>query len=1090
MSVQTPRGRLFRKYVVFLLLLVGGVLVVSSLVQLYFSFRENQGALARVQREKAVAAAAKIEQFIKEIERQVRGTVEDAFDDPVLASQQREEDYLRLLRNVPAVTDIRHFNSEGREEVRVSRLDLDVNNSQEDHSQDPAFAETKNGKTYLSPVYFRNQSEPYLTIAVPEDAGAGRVTAAEISLRAIWDVVSRIKIGKTGYAYAVDRKGMLVAHPDVSLVLQKRDLSQLPQVRSAAAMGNGSADNEGSTMVAPGVNGDRVLTAHAAIAPLGWTVFVEQSLSEAFAPLWPSIFRSLIILAVGLGLSVLASIVLSRRMVQPIRALQAGAERIGAGDLTHRLEIQTGDEVEGLANQFNSMTAQLQESYANLEQKVEVRTRELSRALDELRALNEVGRTVSSNLDLKAVLTSVVSHAVELSGADAGAIYEYDDTTEEFHLRASDRMEDELVEALRANPIHLGDGATGRAASTQAPVQVIDLLEEREVGSTRIRPITARLGYRSLLAIPLLREDRVMGGLSVYRREVGSFSAEVVNLLQTFATQSVLAIQNARLFREIEDKGLQLEVANRHKSEFLANMSHELRTPLNAIIGYSEMLEEEAADLDQKTFIPDLQKINGAGKHLMSLISNILDLSKIEAGKMDLYLENFEIIPMIKEVIATVKPLIEKNANTLQLRYADGLGQMRSDVTKLRQMLFNLLSNASKFTERGTITLSVGRESVNGNQWVNFSVSDTGIGMSPEQTSKLFQAFTQADTSTTRKYGGTGLGLAISQKFCHLMGGEITIESALGQGSTFGVRLPAIVAETKADVLPRSEEMVSTTAQATEGAPTVLVIDDDPTVHDLVQRFLNKEGLNMIAARSGEEGIRLAKELHPAAITLDVLMPGMDGWAVLTELKADAALSEIPVIMLTIMDVKQMGYALGAADYLTKPIDWDRLAAILERYECARPPCPLLVVEDDPVMRDMLRRRLEKEDWTVIEAENGRVALERMTEQKPELILLDLMMPEMDGFQFLDEIRKRKDWHAIPVIVVTAKELSAQDRQRLNGSVEKILQKGAYSREELIRQVRDLVTASIAAKRLVKKQTPVAEASADAGPLPQEERLR
>ena len=328
MSAQTPRGRLFRKYVVFLLLLVGSVLVLSSLVELYFSFRENEGALAKVQREKAVAAAAKIEQFIKEIERQVRGTVQDAFDDPVLASQQREEDYLRLLRNVPAVTDIRHFNAAGREEVRVSRLDLDVNNSQEDHSQDPAFVETKTGKTYLSPVYFRNQSEPYLTIAVSEGDGAVSVTAAEINLHAIWDVVSQIKIGKTGYAYAVDRKGMLVAHPDISLVLQKRDLSQLPQVRSAAVMGIGSADDKDFTMVASGVYGNRILTAHATIAPLGWTVFVEQSLSEAFAPLWPSIYRSLIVLAIGLGLSVLASIALSRRMVQPIRALQAGAERM------------------------------------------------------------------------------------------------------------------------------------------------------------------------------------------------------------------------------------------------------------------------------------------------------------------------------------------------------------------------------------------------------------------------------------------------------------------------------------------------------------------------------------------------------------------------------------------------------------------------------------------------------------------------------------------------------------------------------------------------------------------------------------------
>ena len=282
---------------------------------------------------------------------------------------------------------------------------------------------------------------------------------------------------------------------------------------------------------------------------------------------------------------------------------------------------------------------------------------------------------------------------------------------EEFHLRASHQMEEQLAQALRLNPIRFGSGTVGRAAATGAPIQVADILDEQESSATRTRSILRELGYRSLLAIPLLREGRVMGGLSVYRREAGSFSTEVVNLLQTFATQSVLAIQNARLFREIEDKSRQLEVASRHKSEFLANMSHELRTPLNAIIGYSEMLEEEAADLDQKTFIPDLQKINGAGKHLMSLISNILDLSKIEAGKMDLYLENFEIVPMIKEVIATVKPLIEKNANTLKLQYADGLGTNASDLTKVRQMLFNLLSNASQIhAARGIYTPCRSRE--------------------------------------------------------------------------------------------------------------------------------------------------------------------------------------------------------------------------------------------------------------------------------------------------------------------------------------------------------------------------------------------
>ncbi len=766
--------------------------------------------------------------------------------------------------------------------------------------------------------------------------------------------------------------------------------------------------------------------------------------------------------AVGsIALAIVLGYAISSSLIGPVKQMDTRLRQIASGDFSQRLAVPNRDEMGALADQFNIMAEQLQDSYANLEQKVEARTRELRGALDELRALSEVGRAVSSTLDLQAVLTSIASHAVQLSGTDAGAIYEFDEPTEEFYLRASHRMEQELVEALRANPIRLGSGTVGRAAATRAPVQVADILQEQEAGETQGRRALRQLGYRSLLAIPLLREKQIVGGLSVYRKQSGSFSAETVNLLQSFATQSVLAIQNARLFREIEDKGRQLEVASLYKSEFLANMSHELRTPLNAIIGYSEMLEEEAEDLGQKTFIPDLQKIHGAGKHLLSLINNILDLSKIEAGKMDLYLENFEVVPMVQEVVATVKPLIEKNTNAIQVNCADGLGAMRADLTKVRQALFNLLSNACKFTERGTITLGVAREIADGGDWINFRISDTGIGMSPEQTSKLFQAFTQADTSTTRKYGGTGLGLAISRNFCQMMGGEITVESSPGQGSTFTVRLPAEVVEPKVGQLPLIEEPTPIARQSSEGAATVLVIDDDPTVHDLMRRFLSKEGLQMIAARSGEEGIRLARELHPAVITLDVLMPGMDGWAVLAALKADPALSDIPVVMLSIVDEKHMGYALGAADYLTKPIDWERLAVILETYQCARPPCPVLIVEDDGGMRVMLRRRLEKEGWTVIEAENGRAGLEQMEQNQPELILLDLMMPEMDGFQFLEEVRKHEAWRSIPVIVITAKTLTAEDRQRLNGSVEKILQKGAYSREELIREVRDLVTAAI-----------------------------
>jgi CheY-like chemotaxis protein len=411
---------------------------------------------------------------------------------------------------------------------------------------------------------------------------------------------------------------------------------------------------------------------------------------------------------------------------------------------------------------------------------------------------------------------------------------------------------------------------------------------------------------------------------------------------------------------------------------------------------------------------------------------------------------------------------------------------MTADLTKVRQTLFNLISNACKFTERGAITLAVARERGAGAERIDFHVVDTGIGMSPEQTGKLFQAFTQADNSTTRRYGGTGLGLAISQKFCQMMGGDISVVSALGQGSTFTVRLPAQATASKADRLfpiPRetTDQAVVITPQFLDGAPIVLVIDDDPTVHDLMRKFLAKEGLRMAAAASGEEGLRLAKELAPAVITLDVLMPGMDGWAVLTALKADPVLADIPVIMLSIADEKQMGYALGAAEYLTKPIDWERLANVLQKYECIGPPCPVLIVEDDEAMRSMLGRRLEKEKWTVIEAANGRTALDQMRKIRPELILLDLMMPEMDGFQFLDEVRRLEEWRSIPIIVVTAKELTPEDRQRLNGSVERILQKGAYSREELIGEVRDLIIASIRAKRLAAKENSDAEAAAGRG---------
>ncbi|HEV8439137.1 MAG TPA: response regulator [Methylomirabilota bacterium] len=1062
MSDRPAQGRLFRKYVVVFLLLVGGVLLVSSAVDLYFSYQETKEALVRIEHEQAVAAAARIEQFVKDIERQVRWTTQAAFDDPAAAREQREIDYLRLLRNVPAIGEIAHLDGSGKEQLRVSRLALDAIGSQEDHSQSPKFIVARAGTTYFGPIYFRNESEPYMTIAVPAGEYGVEVTVAEVNLKAIWDVVSRIRIGKAGYAYVVDPLGRLVAHPDISLVLQKRDLSDLPQIRSARSA-RPTGGYEGVGMIAAGLQGGRFLTAYAPIATLGWLVFVEQPLGEAFAPLQASIIRSAILFVLGLVLSVLASVLLARRMVAPIRTLQAGAARIGAGDLGHRIQVRTGDELEALGEEFNRTAAQLQESYASLEQKVESRTRELSNALEEVRALGEVGRAVSSSLELPTVLTTIVSRAVQLCGAAGGAIYEYDEPTEEFHLRATEGLPEEYLQIARQAPARKGEGATGRLAITPEPIEIADIAAPGAYES-RIRDALIRTGHRALLAVPLLREGHVMGSLVVFRKTAGGFGPDVVNLLQTFATQSVLAIQNARLFREIEDKGRQLEIASKHKSQFLANMSHELRTPMNAIIGVTEMLLEDARAFGQEDQIEPHERILRAGKHLLALINDILDLSKIEAGKMDLHLESFAIAPVVEDVVTTIRPLAEKNGNRVVVECPVDLGTMRADVMRVRQALLNLGSNAGKFTESGLVTVAVARRRDDGRDWITFAVSDTGIGMTAEQMAKLFEEFTQADASTTRKYGGTGLGLAISRRFCRMMGGDITVESTPGEGSTFTVHLPAEVQAAEDGEARRTAMPVSDTswpAARVRASRRVLVIDDDPTVRELMERFLVKEGFSVVTAANGVEGLRRAREVRPAAITLDVMMPDLDGWTVLAALKGDPELADIPVIFVTILDEKTRGYSLGATDYLVKPVDRERLAQVLKRICGDRPSRLILLVEDDDTTRTVTRHALERDGWSVIQAENGRVALARMAENRPDAILLDLMMPEMDGFEFLAELRRHATWREVPVIVLTAMDLTDADRRRLNGEVERIIQKGAYGRDELLREVSRLLAASI-----------------------------
>ncbi|MGH7588114.1 MAG: response regulator [Gemmatimonadota bacterium] len=507
---------------------------------------------------------------------------------------------------------------------------------------------------------------------------------------------------------------------------------------------------------------------------------------------------------------------------------------------------------------------------------------------------------------------------------------------------------------------------------------------------------------------------------------------------------------------ELLDARRQAEAANSAKSQFLASMSHELRTPLNAIIGYSEMLAEEAQDEGRMAMLADLGKIHSAGRHLLSLINDILDLSKIEAGKMDLYVEEFELDRVIADVIATAQPLAEKTGSRLEVEGLGDLGTMQSDVTRIRQILLNLLSNACKFTDGGSVRLAVTRErgAIEEGEWVRFTVADDGIGMSPEQMDRLFQAFTQASASTSARYGGTGLGLAISRQFCRMMGGDIAVSSKEGAGSTFTVRLPAVapaarVPADKAEPVGAAGEPVGPAV-----AGTVLVVDDEPTARELMARHLTRAGFRVVQAASGRAGLEAARAERPDVITLDVLMPEMDGWEVLKELKSDPDLADIPVIMATITDQRNLGIALGASEYLTKPIDRERLAAVLTRYTRSDTARRVLVVEDDESARALIRRALEAEGWEVDEAENGRVALKRLEESNPGLVLLDLMMPEMDGFEFLEALRDA-DRPQVPVVVMTAKELTRDDHMRLSGGVERIVKKG--SRDRFLHEIRDLV---------------------------------
>jgi len=927
-----------------------------------------------------------------------------------------------------------------------------------------------NVRPYIGNLYRDSESDRFLiNMGVPVlDPSTGRGIGILILVSDVKELfknrIEEIRFGKTGHAMLIDGNGSVIICPILPTGMHVTDPQLIraittPRPDWTLVRNDAHGGTDSIVGTAPVDHINQILVPSGSTP---WFSFIRQDPKELYAPIWSLLVYASVASVTLLGLMVLLALAVSKRLVQPIHLLHEGAEFIGKGNLTHRLKIETGDEIEHLADEFNKMAVSLQDSYSGLEQRVADRTKELS-------ALNTIALTVNRSLDLQETLDATLEKILEVMEVEAGIIRVWDEGQDRLFLKAHRGLPDNLVRSTAE--IGSGDYISGKVIRLGKAI----VIESPQLKDYPESPLV-RGGFQSIVCIPINSKNRPVATLTIASNLPRRFSPSDLQLLSSIGNQMGTAIDNATLYARERSMVERLKEIDRFKSEFLSNVSHELRLPLTSIIGFSELLLDHIPgelNPDQEEYIRNMQE---SGLHLLEIINNLLNLSKLRSGKMEVHYQPVELGPLIDSVKRTVTPLAAKKGLALEAAVEAGTTSLYTDEGKIKQILLNLLSNAIKFTPTGgEIRIRSKLSTLQGRPAVEVAVSDTGIGIRPEDKGRIFEEFQQVDNSFTRDFPGTGLGLTITKQFLNLLGGSIGVESQYGHGSTFtivfpaqslpkpGERFEASALEAgrrketaaSAEPMPASDEKNRTAPSA---LPRILVVEDDPTIGKLLALYLTQEGYHVDHATDGEEAIEKARLLKPFAITLDIMLPRKDGWEVLQKLKQIPETKDIPVVIVSIIENRDLGFSLGATDYFTKPID---RTALLESFKklnlttrIRRKPVNILVIDDDPKILQLIGAILETEGFGVLKAREAEEGINLAIEIQPDLILLDLLMPDVSGFEALERLKQHPTARNIPVIIFTARTLTEEDRARLNSRIRGVIQKGKSLRESLLAEIR------------------------------------